>query len=1191
MDEIKELSVREHMRKRGMLAGSKSVEEFTLPLISADGSINEESVTVTPLFMKMFDEIIVNCIDQYTLSKKVTKIRVRFNGASIVVYNDGTCFPVKVIETSQGPMNSIAAALAINMTGSNFGDNDRVTGGQNGVGMKVVTHHCHYVQVDTVHPDKTRYTQRIEDDPVADTLVICDLATSKMSREVSTQIAYAPIYELINATDEMIPSFDKMIRTRLYQTSAFTGCDIKYFSQIRSVDVRSVDVRSVDVRSVDQQSVDQQSVDQRREDISVDFKSLCKLYTGTENVMHIHVPNIKNPEMSWTVYLAGSDGHKSFTLMNGIDIPEGTHVDYILEKLRDAYREVTGNASLSVKSIKPYLYICIKGYIANIEFDSQVKTKVTNSKSKFKDRYVIPIEVAKSSFEIVREMYELSQNRKIAKQIKSGSKKQILEVSNKVYDAELAGTPSAMNKTKLVIGEGDSAIQLVEYALSPTTNFSRRYIGTVNTQGVPVSTGKSKDTLLDVDDEQIWKISEKIQNNVFFKRLIMLLGLQLNCRYETEKEFRKLRYGQVIIAVDQDFDGKGKIFGLILCIFAKYWPALIQRPGYIVRLNTPIVRIAKKKLCSSKDVLTEFYTMGEFHAWMSTNKMRNGFEPKYYKGLAGHPGTLAPAMFSDLPRKCIEFIFDDDAVEYIDIYYGKDADKRKDILSEVKELDTYDPSRPVPISLVLNTDIREYQLDSLKRVIMHAVDGLVQSQRKILYTAKACLKEDTKVPEFSGEVMKRSDYAHGNMSIDAVIINMTRSCVGTNIIPLLLATSGRVISQRKFRGKVCASARYIMVNMNQLTNKLYPADDDYLLEYRLDEGSRYEPNYYVPIIPMPIMIPRDQPAHGWRCTVWPREYDDVYNNLLARLEDGRPFSHLPIFLSNTSCKKVFVRNDMYIVGRYEIAGNVLAITDLSPWYTKTNADYITDMIKQHPGLIISHCDLSSYDPVTNIDAIRIEFTMAEGAINEIYSDPRYAKEPFDPIEIAFKLYSKTNSLNMNMMGTNLEVIHFHHYHSIMEYWFNIRKELYERRILRKIAVLRVYIDVKRNVYRFIVEMRSKIKLGEMDEEEIYDLLDANGFTRYNWPNVQNPGYKTIEEYLSSVHDDASYDYILGGKLTDYLYKKSADKVLEDIKKKEQELAELEDDVGVFTGRKTWIKELKAVDAIIRKGLKHGWEHI
>src|SRR5690606_3472961 len=108
----------------------------------------------------------------------------------------------------------------------------------------------------------------------------------------------------------------------------------------------------------------------------------------------------------------------------------------------------------------------------------------------------------------------------------------------------------------------------------------------------------------------------KLQENKRYDELVKLLGLDYQKKYkpgkEGDEEFATLRYGRVVVATDQDIDGTGNIFGLLLNFFALFWPGLIER-NYVTRFNTPLVRAYPK---SGRGNIGEFYTAYTYKRWI-----------------------------------------------------------------------------------------------------------------------------------------------------------------------------------------------------------------------------------------------------------------------------------------------------------------------------------------------------------------------------------------------------------------------------------------------------------------------------------------------------------------------------------------------------------------------------------------------
>ena len=82
---------------------------------------------------------------------------------------------------------------------------------------------------------------------------------------------------------------------------------------------------------------------------------------------------------------------------------------------------------------------------------------------------------------------------------------------------------------------------------------------------------------------------KQISANTAINELKQALGAELNVDYTQEKNFKKLRYGGIVILTDADVDGD-HIKGLLLLCFKKLWPSILNT-RFVSSMLTPIGRI------------------------------------------------------------------------------------------------------------------------------------------------------------------------------------------------------------------------------------------------------------------------------------------------------------------------------------------------------------------------------------------------------------------------------------------------------------------------------------------------------------------------------------------------------------------------------------------------------------------------
>ena len=300
-----------------------------------------------------------------------------------------------------------------------------------------------------------------------------------------------------------------------------------------------------------------------------------------------------------------------------------------------------------------------------------------------------------------------------------------MNVSNvkKYIKAKYAGTRSS--KCTLLICEGDSAQSMTRTSLSSKdVNMSYDYFGSFNIGGVPMNSRCKSNTYI-VEGKQHIKRQKQLIENERLTSLSVVLNLDYNKSYQTQEEFDTLSYGCVVACVDQDLDGVGQIFGLLLSHFERFWPNLIKR-GYVKQLATPIIR-AFPKISN----VESFYTDEEYRKW-SSSVDESKWVIKYYKGLPTHSDDDARIhMFKNYKNTLYTISYDEKTPQMMNIYYVPDPDLRKKELV-TNYINSEQKNNSITCSHHLQTHTKEFQLDNIKRVSINVYDGLNPSRRKVL---------------------------------------------------------------------------------------------------------------------------------------------------------------------------------------------------------------------------------------------------------------------------------------------------------------------------------------------------------------------------------------------------------------------------------------------------------------------------
>jgi DNA topoisomerase-2 len=459
--------------------------------------------------------------------------------------------------------------------------------------------------------------------------------------------------------------------------------------------------------------------------------------------------------------------------------------------------------------------------------------------------------------ETVLQWSELKQTKDLKK--KDGQKKTKLTGIPKLDDANDAGGRHA-KKCCLILTEGDSAKALAVSGLSVVGR--DRY-------GVFPLKGK----LLNVRDAS----AATIDANAEITCLKQILGLQEGKVYENTDS---LRYGRVMFMTDQDHDGS-HIKGLLLNLFASFWPSLLKMPGFLCEFVTPIVKVTNER----GGTIQSFYTVPEYEAWKKTGGQG---KIRYYKGLGTSTAKEAKDYFSNLDRHVITFRYQDDSCEEaIDKAFNK---KRADVRKQW--LETLDPDEFLEQqsrSELIYKDFIDKELilfshASNLRAIPCMVDGLKPGQRKILFSCfKRKLSKEIKVAQLAGYVSEHSAYHHGEVSLTGTIVNMAQNFCGANNLNLLLPNGQ--FGTRQQGGKDSASPRYIFTCLASVTRYLFPEVDDHVLGNLNDDGQEIEPAWYCPIVPMVLINGSSGIGTGYSSSVPNYNPKDVIRNLRRAMAD------------------------------------------------------------------------------------------------------------------------------------------------------------------------------------------------------------------------------------------------------------------------------------------------------------------
>ena len=1064
-------------------------------ILNDDNSkIFERNIEYVPGLFKLFDEGVVNARDHSVRMSQaiangqdnalpVTNIEITIEeDGTIIMLNDGNG-----IDVAEHPEHKIWIPELIFghlRTSTNYNkDEKKIVGGKNGFGFKLVLIWSTYGSVETVdHIRGLKYRQEFKNNLDE----ICKPSITKCKTKPYTKITFKPDYNRLGLSG-LTPDIISLLRKRVYDIAAITDKTIKVKYNSELVPIKN-------------------------------FQQYVDLYIGDKSDSPRVYEDSNESRWEYAVALTPNNEFTQVSFVNGIHTAKGgKHVEYILGQITRKlceFIEKKKKVKVNPNSIKEQLILFIRCDIENPAFDSQTKDYMNTPSSKFgskcevSDKFIE--KVAKMGvMDAALQLTEVKEN-KAAKKT-DGIKSKSVRGIPKLTDANWAGTEKSKDCV-VIFCEGDSAKAGIISGLSSEDR---------NTIGVYPLKGK----LLNVRGETVKKISE----NNEISEIKKILGLETGKKYESILDvYKHLRYGKVLFMTDQDLDGS-HIKGLGINLFQSEWASLVEIPGFIGFMNTPILK-AKK---GSSEL--NFYNDGEYEEWKDKTDTK-GWKVKYYKGLGTSTGKEFREYFEN--KKIVGFTMSEKSDDTIDMVFNKKrADDRKDWLKLYDRSSFIDTSKQmISYDEFIHKELIHFSKYDCDRSIPNLMDGLKISLRKILYSAfKKNLTTEIKVAQFSGYVSEHSGYHHGEASLNAAIVGMAQNFVGSNNINLFMPNGQ--FGTRLQGGKDSASERYIFTQLNKITRTLFPAHDDNILTYLNDDGLIVEPIYYAPIIPMILVNGSKGIGTGFSTDIMcynPVQIIQYIKNKLS-LSETNDNEFIPYYdgfkgqITKLSDEKFLIK------GLYEkTSADTVRVTELPVgFWTEDFKELLEKLIE--PGQDKDGKKITSvvkdYDDMSKDTNVDFTITFVKGKLEELeHSKGDYA---CNGLEKLLKLYTTNTTTNMHLFDANDKLQKYEKISDIIDAYYDERLKLYQTRKDYMIDALEKELVLLSNKAKYIQEnLDGTIDLRKKKKEQVTSML-------------QGKGYDIID-------DDAEYKYLTKMPM-DSVTEENVEKLLKEKGNKEQEL--------------------------------------
>ena len=1050
------LSQREAVLHRAeVYVGSTAVQDVTRHLFSSEGRFERKSYAMSPVFLKLYDEIVTNALDASVRDCEVRKISVTFvrETGEITISNDGNGIAVLPFDGEDKTIPEVIFSCL--HAGSNFCDTGkRVTGGKNGLGATLANIWSQRFAVEIHDPVNSKaFSQVYENnmEKVGEAKV-----RPKQCKKGLVRVSFTPDYARLGL-EPTNPLLDDLLRTRTLEVAAVArkGVCVEYNGAV----------------------------------LPNTLAKYVTLLSGSDGEA-VAEETFGGPvfRLSVAVTPREGDGVDCVGFVNGVSCSSGTHiravVDRVVKIIQEGVAKKYSKDKVKVRpnTVKDHLTFVVSATIGDPTFSSQTKEHLTTPYKSFgfsvdfSQRFVNRLCRSELLDAVYSEDFEscVSNSLKKAKSRGGGFVEK--------YDPALM-CHKEPEKCTLILCEGDSAKALVVSGIGAQ---GRDYLGVFPLKGVPLNARTMS--------------RAKVFQNAEVQNILKILNIQPGSATNP----KTIRYGCVAIFSDADHDGT-HIAGLIVNFFSVFFPELTKREGFLRRILSPIIRVKHNRSGAEE----AFLTMNEFRQWQETNETGN-YTVRYLKGLGSSTSQEAKVMFRPdvyqgmlLDLLYVEGTTDTALKKFF-------CDSSESVAARKEMIVNYDPGaaldfkdlkdKRVTIDDFLNKDLVHFSSYSVQRAIPCLLDGCAPARRKILFYFLQCSKAGgyEKVAQAAASCAAKTNYHHGEVSLTEGVIGLAQDFVGAGNAPYL-ERQGQ-FGSRLLGGKDHAAARYIFTKASALARALFQADDEALLAYRQDEGKGVEPVSYVPVLPVVLLNGATGIGTGFSTHVPCFSFEDVCAMTRALVRRQKMKECAPAYLGFVG--KISAKD---AGGGYCTEGVFERIDDFALRITELPVGKWTETALNEYKAMADGSKKGRLTPVAIVNRstdmlVNIELSFAEniGAV------------PDEEVSRALKLKSTLSTANMYLFDAEYALKRYERVEDIVEAHGHVRRQLYAKRKAYQLEVFATRRAVLEQRCSFVALVVSDaLKLRGAPKEELIRCMTEKGLGAIPSSIRATPGHEHL----------------------------------------------------------------------------------
>lgn len=485
-------------RPDAYVGGLDAVDEEAHALAGESGEVETLRYSMSPILMKIVDEVLVNAVDCATRDALLRNIRCTFELGSGVfaVENDGEGIPVAEFENTGRLIPSVIFSEL--HAGSNFEDKQvRVTGGRNGVGVSCTNVWSTAFEVE-VRDMKKRFVQRFSKNM---TEIHAPEVSESRDKLGMVRVRFVPDYQRLGIDlGEMAPIIEKLVNTRCAEIAVCARSGTAVWFQNRRLMSKSSDL----------------------------LKSMAGCTAFAEEACGDAV----GPGCTVSVG-ARCKGPDFYGFVNGVRCDSGTLTDAVrtrLVRLIADFVKKKFQVNVRPQTVRDVLAVVCVARVVNPRFTSQAKTTLSTTAKFFGFTVELSARLTQKlgKLGLLEEIARRESERELATSLRKTQVPRSRDVLIDKYDAALDCRRDHENCT-LILTEGDSAKAFVVAGLSA---IGRDKHGVFPLRGVP----------LNVTNMLVPKMLE----NKEIANIFRILNIGPN------SDGKGLRYGRIAICSDQD---------------------------------------------------------------------------------------------------------------------------------------------------------------------------------------------------------------------------------------------------------------------------------------------------------------------------------------------------------------------------------------------------------------------------------------------------------------------------------------------------------------------------------------------------------------------------------------------------------------------------------------------------------------